>query len=79
MNSNLFAFRVARPIEDAGDTPFEFTHDPKTQTSVWNGNGTAAAQLYCSANGNYRHCDGYGSYCNAYDRVTPGAGLMCDG
>lgn len=64
MNSNLFAFRVARPIEGSSETPLEFTYDPQSQTSVWNGNGAAVASLFCTSTSSGRSfCNAYGNYC----------------
>jgi len=78
MNSKLFSFRVARPIENTGGTLLEFTYDPQSQTSVWNGNGAALASYYCTNKGGFaRSCSAYGHYC------TTGGGyggkMMCDG
>lgn len=71
MNSKPFAFRVARPIEGIGDISLEYTYDPQSQTSVWNGNGTAAAFLHCtSTGGRFSFCNAYGNYCNATGRGT---------
>lgn len=81
MESKLFAFRVARPIEEAGDTPLEFTYNPRTQTAVWSGNGTAIASLYCSVayfKSGYTSCNAYGNYCTTGGRKNTGW-VKCDG
>jgi hypothetical protein len=71
MNSKLFAFRVARPIESTGETPLEFTYDPQSQTSVWSGSGAALAFYHCtSTGGRFSFCNAYGNYCNATGRGT---------
>ncbi len=66
MDSKLFAFRVARPIEAIGDSPLEFTYDPRSQTAVWSGSGTAIASLYCSNGGTHANCNGYANYCTTW-------------
>lgn len=66
MNSNLFAFRMARPTEGTGNISLEFTYDPQSQTSVWTGDGNAVAFLHCtSTGGRFSFCNAYGNYCNA--------------
>jgi hypothetical protein len=74
MTSKLFAFRVARPIEDSGDTPFEFSYDPQSQTSVWNGSGNAAAYYHCTSGGKQGNCHAYGYYCT----TSGGGSQKCD-
>jgi hypothetical protein len=67
MNSKLLAFRVARPIEAAGDDLMEYSYDPQTQTAVWGGNGKAAAYLYCSYAASGRSgCNAYANYCTTW-------------
>jgi hypothetical protein len=77
MDSKLFAFKVARPVETGGGIPLEYTYDPRTQTAVWSGGGTAIASLHCttgSGNGGF-HCNAYGNYCTTYGG---GGVLHCD-
>jgi hypothetical protein len=67
MDSKLLAFRLARPVEPAGD-PVDFSYDPQSQTATWGGNGAANAFLACSGAGSgshYANCNAYGNYCNA--------------
>jgi len=75
MNSKLFAFRVATPIEYLDDEPAHYTYDPRSQVAVWTGTARALAALTCSNTGTKAKCNAYGSYCNAWG----GAGRMkCD-
>jgi hypothetical protein len=66
MDSRLFAFKVARPTETAGDIPLEFTYDPRTQTSVWSGSATALARVHCCSGQAGLHCNAYGNYCTTF-------------
>lgn len=67
MNSKLFAFRVATPIEFLGDEPIDFSYDPQSQTSVWTGSGKALASLHCTTvTSGSASCNAYGSYCNTW-------------
>jgi hypothetical protein len=77
MDSQLFAFRVARPIEFAVDEPVEFSYDPRTQTSVWGGDGKAVAALHCTRVSFGRNCNAYGTYCTTYGTYR-NSGLTCD-
>lgn len=78
MQSKLFAFRVAQPVEAAADTPLEFTYDPQSQTAIWSGSGTAIASLYCTIEKTKNYsagCNGYANYCTTWG----GAGYKkCD-
>jgi hypothetical protein len=76
MDSQLFAFRVARPIEFAVEE-VEFSYDPRTQTSVWGGDGKAVAVLHCSKISYGRYCNAYGSYCTTSGSYHNG-GYKCD-
>ncbi len=78
MDSQLFAFRVARPIEFAIDEPVEFSYDPKRQISVWGGDGKPVAALSCTRVSYGRSCNAYGSYCTTYGSYRSN-GLTCDG
>jgi hypothetical protein len=77
MDSKLLAFRLARPVESAGD-PIGFSYDPQSQTATWSGNGVANASLHCTYDVSPfggRYCNAYGNYCTTWD----GAGLWsCD-
>jgi hypothetical protein len=67
MESQLFAFRVATPIEYIGEEPIEFTYDPQAQTSVWTGSGQALAALHCTTVTSGRSgCNAYGTYCTTF-------------
>jgi hypothetical protein len=79
MDSQLLAFRLARPAELAAD-PIGFSYDPQSQMATWSGNGAANASLYCTRRtsgpgvGSYR-CNAYGNYCTTWG----GGGLyFCD-
>lgn len=76
MESRLFAFRVARPIEVATEEPQECFYDPQTQTSVWGGSGKSVA-LYCTRAYGRRYCNAYSSYCNTWGSYTS-SGRRCD-
>ncbi len=67
MDSKLFAFRVATPIEYLDDEPASYTYDPQSQTAVWTGSGRAVAALHCTSgsSGGHQKCNAYGTYCNA--------------
>jgi hypothetical protein len=80
MDSTLFAFKVARPAEIAGDSPLEFSYDPRTQTAMWSGSTTAIAALHCtySRSNPWQYCDAYGNYCNGSGNYGSG-GWECDG
>jgi hypothetical protein len=79
VDSKLLAFRVAKPV--TLDTPGEYCYDPGSQTTVWVGNGRAAASLFCTKVGigiNARqNCNAYGNYCNTWGAVRAG-GWLCD-
>jgi hypothetical protein len=67
MDSKLFAFRVATPVEFLGDGPIDFSYDPQSQTSVWTGSGAALAVLHCTTVTSGRaSCNAYGTYCNTF-------------
>jgi hypothetical protein len=77
MDSQLLAFRLARPAGPAAD-PVGFSYDPQSQTATWGGNGAANAYMHCThsynTSGGYK-CNAYGNYCTTYG----GAGLLwCD-
>jgi hypothetical protein len=76
MDSQLFAFRVAKPIEFAAEE-VESSYDPRTQMSVWGGDGNALAALYCTRVSYGRTCNAYGSYCNTSGSYRSG-GYRCD-
>ena len=76
MDSQLFAFRVARPIEFVGDE-IEFSYDPRTQTAVWGGDGKALAVLHCTRVSSGRNCNAYGSYCTTSGSLHSN-GYRCD-
>jgi hypothetical protein len=78
MDSKLFAFQVARPIEFAVDELVEYSYDPSTQTSVWGGDGRPVAALHCTRVSYGRSCNAYGSYCTTYGSYHNN-GLTCDG
>jgi hypothetical protein len=60
--SQLFAFRVAKPIEVAQEEPMVGVYDPVSQTSTWEG-GTPVLAVSCS--GSYTpKCYAYGTYCS---------------
>ena len=66
MTSQLFAFRVAMPIEYLDDEPARYTYDPQSQTAVWTGSARAVAVLHCSSTGTRAHCNAYDSYCTTW-------------
>lgn len=79
MDSRLFAFRVARPVEITPDNLVEFRYDPQSQTTVWAGNGKAVAAKFCThIMLGYAHCNAYSNYCHAFGGFVPG-GFTCDG
>lgn len=68
MSGQLFAFRIARPIEPVNEEAIEMTYDPQTQMAAWQG-GTDAMAVNCTDVyfGGYRkRCSSYPGYCNTY-------------
>lgn len=80
MNSTLFAFRVARPVETSGEDPLDFAYDPDSQTAVWSGDSKAVAALRCTTVSAYgrRSCNAYGSYCSTYGTYVSTNSKRCD-
>ncbi|HEY0607611.1 MAG TPA: hypothetical protein VGD58_32140 [Herpetosiphonaceae bacterium] len=76
MTSQLFAFRVAKPIETPAEEPVNAVYDPQTQTAVWQGGDRPFAARCTFAGGSYggSSCNAYGSYCSAPGR----GGYYCD-
>ncbi|MBO0801512.1 MAG: hypothetical protein J2P25_00335 [Nocardiopsaceae bacterium] len=75
MESKLFAFRVAQPVETI---PVEFRYDPQSQTSVWTGDSEALARATCTGGvlGGAADCYQSGSYCSTSGGAT--VGWECD-
>jgi hypothetical protein len=81
MSGQLFAFRVARPVEPATEETVELTYDPHEQVSVWKGGSEALAYYgYCTYHvaGSIR-CwkDRYGN-CHAGGGTVYEGGVRCD-
>lgn len=80
MSSQLFAFRVARPVETV-DLTVDYGYDPRSQTLVWGGSGEAVAALHCTQIQNSparTGCNAYGSYCTTYGSTVSRYGYRCD-
>lgn len=76
MTSKLFAFRVAKPIEEPIEEQSSSVYDPETQTAVWQGGERPFAVRCTYAGGSYggSSCNAYGSYCSRSGR----GGYYCD-
>jgi hypothetical protein len=61
VTSQLFAFRLAQPMEISEQEASAGVYDPVTQTSTWEG-GSPVLALRCTS-GTTR-CYAYGSYCS---------------
>ena len=78
MDSRLFAFRVARPVEITPDNLVEFRYDPQSQTTVWAGNSKAVAAVFCThIMLGPAHCTVSGGHCSTSGAFVPG-GFTCD-
>lgn len=76
MTSKLFAFRVAKPLEEQTEEPAGAIYDPETQTAVWQGGNEPFARRCTFAGGSYggSGCNAYSTYCNLSGR----GGYYCD-
>jgi hypothetical protein len=64
VSSQLFAFRLAKPVEITDEEPVVGVYDPVSQTSTWTG-GTPALAVGCTGpRGSVAHCYSYGHYCS---------------
>ena len=82
MDSKLYAFRMAQPIDtDAGELA-QYRYDPLTQTAIWTGSSKAIASQTCTVDifwGGYQDCNAYGNYCATYGNpALPAHGYQCD-
>jgi hypothetical protein len=75
MDSKLFAFRVAQPVETIA---VEFTYDPQSQTAVWTGESEALASGHCTGGvlGGADQCVSGTDYCFLDGGAT--IGWECD-
>ncbi len=79
MSFELFAFRVAEPIE-ASPTNLEESYNPHTQVSTWESDGTVLATSKAKCSKWYQGstcCSHYADYCNNYTCDTFPA-MICD-
>jgi hypothetical protein len=82
MSKQLFAFRLAKPIEAPTDTGVGAVYDPNTQAAVWYGGSTPLA-VYCTRRcwcciGCALGCNAYGSYCTRWNYNSWCCYYRCD-
>jgi hypothetical protein len=65
MTSQLFAFRLAKPMEMSDEDPVIGVYDPVSQTSTWTGGSPALAVGCTLTTSSATKCYAYGSYCNS--------------
>lgn len=64
MPSQLFAFRLAKPMEISDEEPVIGVYDPVSQTSTWTGGSPVLAVGCTGPRGTASSCYAYGTYCN---------------
>lgn len=78
MDSSLFAFRVARPLEISPDNLVQFRYDPQSQTAVWAGSSKALAAVSCThIMLGPQHCKVSAGHCSTSGAFVAG-GFTCD-
>ena len=77
MSGQLFAFRLAKPIESAEKDISIPLYDPQTQVSVWQGQASPQLWVYCTRRyaclpscSCRRGCNSYGQYCTMWGNCS---------